>query len=213
MTGKLTEAFKKAKDAFNKVKDGSVTKTFKAALSGAWDTVKKYFKKKKGGVYANGHWRPIQHYAEGGSPGGGQLFVAREAGPELVGTLGGHTAVMNNDQIVASVSAGVARAIAGIKFYAKGQRQTAVEYYLPHLADIGNGIRGDTAQLVAFAKQAEAASGAGRTEEMIELLKKILEILLAWDPDIYIDGQKATARIVSIINSQTRATGKSAIIV
>ena len=48
---------------------------------------------------------------------------------------------------------------------------------------------------------------------MIELLKKILEILLAWDPDIYIDGQKATARIVSIINSQTRATGKSAIIV
>lgn len=40
----------------------------------------------------------------------GQLFIAREAGPELVGTLGGHTAVMNNDQIVASVSNGVAMA-------------------------------------------------------------------------------------------------------
>lgn len=41
----------------------------------------------------------------------GQLFIAREAGPELVGTLGGHTAVMNNNQIVASVSDGVYRAV------------------------------------------------------------------------------------------------------
>ena len=39
------------------------------------------------------------------------MFIAREAGPELVGTLGGHTAVMNNDQIVASVSAGVYQAV------------------------------------------------------------------------------------------------------
>lgn len=30
---------------------------------------------------------------------------------ELVGTLGGHTAVMNNDQIVSSVSVGVAQAV------------------------------------------------------------------------------------------------------
>lgn len=72
----------------------------------------------KGGVYRNGSWTPIQGYADGGFPG--QLFVAREAGPELVGTLGGHTAVMNNDQIVASVSSGVARAIAGIRFKLTG---------------------------------------------------------------------------------------------
>jgi hypothetical protein len=44
----------------------------------------------------------------------GELFIAREAGPELVGTLGGDAAVMNNDQIVASVSAGVARAVASV---------------------------------------------------------------------------------------------------
>ena len=43
-----------------------------------------------------------------------QLFIARERGPELVGTLGGHTAVMNNDQIVASVSDGVARAVSSV---------------------------------------------------------------------------------------------------
>lgn len=41
----------------------------------------------------------------------GQLFVAREAGPELVGSYGGKSAVMNNDQIVESVSRGVYQAV------------------------------------------------------------------------------------------------------
>ena len=72
--------------------------------------------KANGGVFENGAWRDINRYASGGLPMGSQLFWAREAGPELVGTLGGHTAVMNNDQIVASVSNGVAKAIAGIRF-------------------------------------------------------------------------------------------------
>lgn len=49
--------------------------------------------------------------AQGGFPDMGQLFVAREAGAELVGNIGGRTAVMNNDQIVESVSAGVYQAV------------------------------------------------------------------------------------------------------
>lgn len=39
----------------------------------------------------------------------GQIFQAREAGPELVGTIGNKSAVVNNDQIVASVEGGVYR--------------------------------------------------------------------------------------------------------
>lgn len=50
-------------------------------------------------------------YAVGGMPDEGELFVAREAGPELVGRYGGHTAVMNNTQIVSAVSDGVYRAV------------------------------------------------------------------------------------------------------
>lgn len=65
----------------------------------------------EGGVYANGRWQPVTAYASGGTPNTGQLFVAREAGPELVGTIGGNTAVMNNNQIVASVAAGVSGAV------------------------------------------------------------------------------------------------------
>ena len=50
-------------------------------------------------------------YASGGFPSMGQMFVAREAGPELVGTIGGRTAVANNDQIVQAVAAGVYDAV------------------------------------------------------------------------------------------------------
>lgn len=48
--------------------------------------------------------------AEGGIPATGQMFIAREAGAELVGNVGRKTGVMNNDQIVESVSQGVADA-------------------------------------------------------------------------------------------------------
>lgn len=45
--------------------------------------------------------------AEGGFVDQGELFVAREAGPELVGNINGHTAVANNDQIVKGIQSGV----------------------------------------------------------------------------------------------------------
>lgn len=49
-------------------------------------------------------------YANGGYPDTGSLFVAGEAGPELVGTIGGRTAVANTDSIangLASANDGV----------------------------------------------------------------------------------------------------------
>lgn len=64
-----------------------------------------------GGIYKNGEWHDITNYATGGLPPVGQMFVAREKGPELVGTINGSTAVMNNDQIVSSVSDGVYQAV------------------------------------------------------------------------------------------------------
>ena len=66
--------------------------------------------KANGGIYSGG-WHQIQAYAGGGTPNAGQMFIARESGPEMVGTIGGHTAVVNNDQIVASVSSGVYQAV------------------------------------------------------------------------------------------------------
>ena len=91
------------------------------------DSFGKSYSLATGGVYKNGAWSPIESYAGGGLVGG-QLFRAREAGPELVGTLKGHTAVMNNDQIVASVSAGVARAISSIQFHMNGYSPAYASY-------------------------------------------------------------------------------------
>ena len=53
----------------------------------------------------------IPKLAAGGLVDPGQFFVAREAGPELVGSFGARTAVMNNNQIVDAVSDGVFRAV------------------------------------------------------------------------------------------------------
>ena len=53
----------------------------------------------------------LQYLAEGGFVDAGQMFIAREAGPELVGSINGRTAVANNDQIVAAVSQGVYSAV------------------------------------------------------------------------------------------------------
>ena len=50
-------------------------------------------------------------YAMGGMPSMGEMFIAREAGPELVGRIGNSSAVANNDQIVEAVSRGVYEAV------------------------------------------------------------------------------------------------------
>lgn len=53
----------------------------------------------------------VQYYAQGGFPAEGEMFVAREAGPELVGSIGNRSAVVNNDQIVSAVAQGVYQAV------------------------------------------------------------------------------------------------------
>lgn len=55
--------------------------------------------------------KKIFGFADGGFPDAGQLFIAREAGAEMVGSMGGHTAVANNDQIVEGIREGVEAAM------------------------------------------------------------------------------------------------------
>lgn len=46
----------------------------------------------------------IQTFASGGFPEHGQMFIANENGPELIGQIGNRTAVANNDQIVSGIA-------------------------------------------------------------------------------------------------------------
>lgn len=133
---KTKDVFKSIKDKWKELtsKTAVLTATFKdmftAPLKKAWNAIASAINKgiktinkipgvsipsvpklAKGGIFENGSWHNIAKYANGGMPNMGQLFVAREKGPELVSTLKGHTAVMNNEQIVASVSQGVSDAV------------------------------------------------------------------------------------------------------
>lgn len=57
----------------------------------------------KGGSYFGGSWHDIPQYARGGKPGYGSLFMAGEAGPEIVGHLNGRTEVLNKSQIASTI--------------------------------------------------------------------------------------------------------------
>lgn len=83
------------------IKDGDVS--YKVNLkqgTGLGNTIVSTFTKWLG-IPSGGLW------ASGGFPPEGQMFVAREAGPELVGSIGRRTAVANNDQIVSGIEGGV----------------------------------------------------------------------------------------------------------
>lgn len=118
-----------------KSKNGELSKAIKSVLGDALsskvaDSYGKDFGKRLGSAMANGFKNSyfptlygnvdvsksgsvslkLKAYAMGGFPDAGQMFIAREAGPEMVGTIGNKSAVVNNDQIVAGISEGVSDA-------------------------------------------------------------------------------------------------------
>jgi len=70
----------------------------------------------------------ISFYEHGGFPRTGEMFIAREAGPEMVGSIGGRTAVANNEQIVDSIRQGVYEAVMAAN--SRQNNQQPVELYL-----------------------------------------------------------------------------------
>ena len=89
----------------------------------------------------------IPTFAEGGFPDMGQMFVARESGPELVGNINGRTAVANNDQIVAAVAQGVYEAVAAAMGANRSSDSQSINVYL------------DGKQIYASVKKRESERG------------------------------------------------------
>jgi hypothetical protein len=69
-------------------------------------------------------------YAQGGFPDMGEMFIAREAGPEMVGKIGNKNAVVNNQQIVESVSEGVYSAVLAAMRQSESNGAQSVNVYL-----------------------------------------------------------------------------------
>lgn len=102
-----------------KLKDGwetDVDVKVKVEIDKKWNKFKsEYDEVHKSGLLGSmvlGEFGP-RVYADGGFVDEGEMFIAREAGPEMVGKIGNKTAVANNDQIVSGISIGVARALKG----------------------------------------------------------------------------------------------------
>lgn len=69
-------------------------------------------------------------YAKGGFPDIGEMFIAREAGPEMVGRIGNRSTVANNDQIVEGISEGVYAAVLAAMRASEGNNSQSVNVYL-----------------------------------------------------------------------------------
>lgn len=102
----MTKAASASEKAFNGIGD-KIGKELSAnpIITYSYQNAPSGFGGSSGGVHLTAN--VLEAKAEGGFVSAGQLFVAREAGPEMVGTIGSHTAVANNDQIVAGITQGV----------------------------------------------------------------------------------------------------------
>lgn len=72
----------------------------------------------------------IPRMASGGFVDEGQLFIAREAGAEMVGSMNNRTAVANNDQIVEGISAGVYSAVLAAMSQGGNNKTPNINVYL-----------------------------------------------------------------------------------
>lgn len=89
----------------------------------------------------------LKRYASGGFVDQGELFIAREAGPEMVGRIGSHNAVANNGQIVDGIAAGVYSAVVAAMSATGGRQDQNINVYL------------DGKQIYASVKKTESERG------------------------------------------------------
>lgn len=96
----------------------------------------------------------IPRFEDGGFPDRGSLFIANEAGPEMVGRIGRRPAVANSDQIVDGITAGVAN---GNEVLA--ELLVRVIELLEKINDRDHEIVFDTAEGIKAMREREARNG------------------------------------------------------
>lgn len=109
-TSGISQKIKLVKSGWSKIKDWlGISKDFKLKFKLPKIRVKWGTREVLGFKisYPNG----FETYAKGGFPSKGQFFIANEAGPEMVGTMDGKTAVANNNQITSGIAAAVFPAV------------------------------------------------------------------------------------------------------
>ena len=138
------------------------------SLLGATSAIAQFFgigkKTALGGIFSNGTWSNIPQYAGGTTNAHGSLFMAGEAGPEIVGHIGGRTEVLNKSQLAATMYSAVRNAMSGVTLDAN--------FY----GDAGGGLDYDTMFKAMYdAFTAALAQSNERDREKVALLRTISE--------------------------------------
>lgn len=151
--GVLDNTFKSAKKDVDKVENKTVTVHMKATkdwlfdtlisqfyglqdkVITVWEQVKKRFSA-EGGVYTPySGWSNIPQYAGGTTNAHGSMFIAGEAGPEVVGHIGGRTEVLNRSQLASTMYSSIISAMMPLT--------TALENLLRYFStQLGNVVTG-----------------------------------------------------------------------
>lgn len=142
---------KKVTNAINAIKNNFKMPSFpKIKLEVTWSTNVGTLKTAVYKALGLSGWPSLKWktYAMGGMPSMGEMFIARESGPELVGRIGNRSTVANNDQIVAAVSQGVYSAVVAAMSNRDGGNGQNVNVYL------------DGKQIYASVKRTESQRGA-----------------------------------------------------
>lgn len=107
-------------------------RSFKKSLNNVFSTTMRNLKSRNSGLFsALGLVLPsFNWFADGGFPETGQMFIAREAGPELVGNIGNKATVANNDQIEAGIAKAAYQGVSQAMQENKGNERQPVNVYI-----------------------------------------------------------------------------------
>ena len=111
--GRKTEGFAQAQRDYDSITDRTVNLSFNG--NGLSQTARDILGLAKGGVIMSSGkaswWGGVQKYASGTMRAHGSLFVAGEAGPEVVGHVNGRTEILNKSQIASAIYSAVVSAM------------------------------------------------------------------------------------------------------
>ena len=116
-----------------------------------------------GGIFSGGAWRDIPQYAGGTTNAHGSLFLAGEAGPEIVGHVGGRTEVLNKSQLASAMYSAVHSAMSGVSLD----------------ADFHGGSMGGDSEFAAYASKEH--EDMQRQNELLRQQNELLRMLYEKD--------------------------------
>ena len=144
-----------------------------------------------GGIIRNGiasAWSKLPRYANGTSRAHGTMFIAGEAGPEIVGHINGRTEILNKSQLAqtmqSAVSSGMVNALRGITFK------------MPAMATGGIMPYEVSAQIAKSAADIQGTLDANNED----LIQTIISVI----------GAQTTALVTALTNNRQTVGGQSA---